>query len=85
MDYEEPTFYFRRKKHFKSQTYLVWACHELIDLIRYNQDEDPVYLLEYFIDEVQTFSSRRNRSENNPFEVALYVARNVLDTLRAAM
>lgn len=84
MDYEEPTFYFRRKKHFKSQTYLVWACHELIDLIENNWDEAPVKLLEYFIDEVHTFS-RINHSEDNPFEVALSVARDVLDTLRAAM
>lgn len=84
MDYEEPTFYFRRKKRFKSQTYLVWACHELIDLIENNWDEDPVELLEYFINEVEGFSVR-TRFDDNPFEVALSVARNVLDTLRAAM
>lgn len=84
MDYEEPTFYFRRKKHFKSQTYLVWACHELIDLIENNRDENPVELLECFITKVEAFSTK-TRFDDNPFEIALGVAWHVLDTLRAAM
>lgn len=84
MDYEEPSFYFKRKKHFKAQTYLVWACHELIELIENNRDKDPVVLLDYFIDKMRTFSVI-NRSEDNPFEAALYVANNVLDTLHAAL
>lgn len=84
MDYESPSFYFKRKKHFKSQTYLVWACHELIDLIKENRYEDPIALLDYFIDKMRTFSVI-NHSEDNPFEAALYVASNVLDTLQAAL
>lgn len=84
MDYEDPSYQYWRRKFFKKQSYAVWACQELIFLVKANRRRNPIPLIQNFADKMERFSKIRG-SDDNPFEVALYVANNVIDTLRATM
>lgn len=84
IDYEDPSYRHWRRKFFKKQSYAVWACQELIFLLEDNKMKNPISLIKNFANKMERFSEIRD-SEDNPFDVALCIANDVLDTLRATM
>ena len=85
--YHPPTTYIGVKKmQFELLSYQRWALAEIKKVIRVNWDTHPMDTLDWFIHSLDKKACETTSPQvNYVFSIAIDVAREVLDTLRAAL